>query len=298
MPCRRPRSAAEPRSRRCTRPWPRAAAAAVHVDAAADVRRVGGHARRARARRRAAERAAGAVSTILRGARPRAAPPHPLPRAAAPALDARALLRRAAPRSPRAPRHRLTERAPGGRVAGRGEERRGEEERGGVRHGGRVRSTAGPGGGGVPRARGARRRPRSALARVDRARSRPTAVHRRRRDERVEQLAVEESWIFRSLLFTRLGASRALRVAPRKNIQKFSSEHVGKSKFELRDALLPALLPRVAQLNNTTRIVRNGVGSALLIRYSSHESRETVGARRPPDRSPHASSRSSLHPSH
>ena len=114
----------------------------------------------------------------------------------------------------------------------------------------------------------------------------------------LEQLAVEESWIFRSLLFTRLGASRALRVAPRKNIQKFSSEHVGKSKFfELRDALLPALLPRVAQLNNTTRIVRNGVGSALLIRYSSHESRETGPAPgRPPDRSPHASSRSSLHP--
>ena len=47
----------------------------------------------------------------------------------------------------------------------------------------------------------------------------------------LEQLAVEESWIFRSLLITRLGASRALRVAPRKNIQKFSSEHVGKSKF-------------------------------------------------------------------
>ena len=41
----------------------------------------------------------------------------------------------------------------------------------------------------------------------------------------LEQMAVEESWIFRSLLFTRLGASRALRVAPRKNIQKFSSEH-------------------------------------------------------------------------
>ena len=66
---------------------------------------------------------------------------------------------------------------------------------------------------------------------------------------------------------------------------------------ELRDALLPVLLPRVAQLNNTTRIVRNGVGSALLIRYSSHESRETGPAPgRPPDRSPHASSRSSLHP--
>ena len=72
----------------------------------------------------------------------------------------------------------------------------------------------------------------------------------------------------------------------------------GSRNFELRDALLPALLPRVAQLNNTgSRIVRNGVGSALLIRYSSHESRETGPAPgRPPDRSPHASSRSSLHP--
>ena len=87
-------------------------------------------------------------------------------------------------------------------------------------------------------------------------------------------------------------------VSPRARISKnFRQSMSGSRNFELRDALLPALLPRVAQLNNTTRIVRNGVGSALLIRYSSHESRETGPAPgRPPDRSPHASSRSSLHP--
>ena len=87
-------------------------------------------------------------------------------------------------------------------------------------------------------------------------------------------------------------------VSPRARISKNFRQIMSRSRnFELRDALLPALLPRVAQLNNTTRIVRNGVGSALLIRYSSHESRETGPAPgRPPDRSPHASSRSSLHP--